>query len=741
MFARLDWFRVHWVRTVLFAVLFLQAALLTWSAKVHSPTWDEPGHLVAGLSHWKYGRFELYSVNPPLVRTIAAAPVYFFMNPEVDWSLYSADPSHRSEVALGRALAQDHGLNIYRMIFVARLAVIPIALIGTLLCFMLARELFDTSIAGLVAAVLWAFTPDVLAYGSVITPDLATAVAGLGCAFALWKFLQAPSMQWAISLGVVTGIAMLCKSTWLILPVVYALVWLITLAIPKIRPAVSAETPRWSKMRQFGMLATCCGIALLLVNAFYGFRGSLDRLGNYSFVSRSLAGEPVPRLQAVDTTRSVHADRVVPLRPVSYSVASSTTSVDGVVIDSCPACAAAAAASAADQAGPYSEVCESCQLQPGLSSSPEAIPDILPGNRFKGTLLGSLPIPLPANYVEGIDIQRRDFESGVYRREWASYLGGQWKQGGWWYFYVTGLVFKTPIALLLLFVLGGAVIAFRSTSQKTLLGLVSVAAISLSLLAVISLNTGLNRYIRYALPVLPLLILFAAGTTSLLHNAKSIAIRRFVGGSIAAAILCIVSISAWNAPHWLSYFNALAGGPSGGQQWFVDSNIDWGQDLPYVQKWIDQHPDAAGQLRVAYFGAISPESVGIQSTLPPAYVKEVANQSYLDQASSGPLPGWYIISKNYVVGHPLPVPTEAGQLQHYRHQPYTYFQKFKPIEQIGYSMFVYHLGYKEVNQVRTDLGLIPIHAQGSSIAHDHPVKPVQPPKDDPSVTQVSSKMF
>ena len=52
------------------ALMTIQTGLLIHSAKVHSPTWDEVGHLAAGLSHWELGRFELYSVNPPLVRTI-----------------------------------------------------------------------------------------------------------------------------------------------------------------------------------------------------------------------------------------------------------------------------------------------------------------------------------------------------------------------------------------------------------------------------------------------------------------------------------------------------------------------------------------------------------------------------------------------------------------------------------------------------------------------------------------------
>lgn len=38
-----------------------------------SPTDDETAHLPAGVSYWQFGRFDLYPVNPPLVKLVAAA--------------------------------------------------------------------------------------------------------------------------------------------------------------------------------------------------------------------------------------------------------------------------------------------------------------------------------------------------------------------------------------------------------------------------------------------------------------------------------------------------------------------------------------------------------------------------------------------------------------------------------------------------------------------------------------------
>ncbi len=168
------WLRSRWI---LPALMVLQAGLLGTSARVHSPTWDEPAHLVAGLSHWQFGRFDLYCVNPPLVRILATAPIHFLAAPDVDWSYYSADPVHRSEIALGRAFVEEHGVTAFDYIAAARLVLIPVALLGLLLCYRFASELTGRKEVGLAAAGLWAVCPWVLGYGAVMTPDLAAAVA------------------------------------------------------------------------------------------------------------------------------------------------------------------------------------------------------------------------------------------------------------------------------------------------------------------------------------------------------------------------------------------------------------------------------------------------------------------------------------------------------------------------------------------------------------------------------------
>src|ERR1700742_2747075 len=53
-----------WIPTLLLAIFALQSL---WFIKTQSLTYDEPGHIIAGLEAW-HGRFETWTDHPPLGR-------------------------------------------------------------------------------------------------------------------------------------------------------------------------------------------------------------------------------------------------------------------------------------------------------------------------------------------------------------------------------------------------------------------------------------------------------------------------------------------------------------------------------------------------------------------------------------------------------------------------------------------------------------------------------------------------
>ncbi len=107
-------------------LLVMHAALLAWGAYRHSPTIDEVGHLPAGISHWQFGRFDLYRVNPPLVRMLAAVPV-ILAAPEVDWTAYSEAPGARPQYYIGRDFIAANGYRSFWLFTFARWACIPLS--------------------------------------------------------------------------------------------------------------------------------------------------------------------------------------------------------------------------------------------------------------------------------------------------------------------------------------------------------------------------------------------------------------------------------------------------------------------------------------------------------------------------------------------------------------------------------------------------------------------------------------
>ncbi|MFN9915119.1 MAG: hypothetical protein ACK53L_21200, partial [Pirellulaceae bacterium] len=69
------------------------------------PNIDEVAHLPAGISHWKFERFDMYRVNPPLVRTVATIPNYLANTPS-SWNLDDSSVRSRPEFSIGRELVE-----------------------------------------------------------------------------------------------------------------------------------------------------------------------------------------------------------------------------------------------------------------------------------------------------------------------------------------------------------------------------------------------------------------------------------------------------------------------------------------------------------------------------------------------------------------------------------------------------------------------------------------------------------
>jgi hypothetical protein len=683
--------------------------MLFFAGLAHSPVWDEPGHLVAGISHLEFGTFDLMRVNPPLVRTLALVPV-ILASPEYDWRRYDANPGVRSERSIRGDFIEANESRVFWLHTLARWGCIPFGLLGAYVCLRWATDLYGRS-AGLLALTLWCFSPNVLAYGSLILPDVDAAAFAALAAYAFWRWLQSPSWTQTLLAGLVLGLAELTKFTLVVFFPLWPAMWIVwrlgerkgrqdaltpgpspkTGPHPSHLPRGEGTGARRAWRREAAQLGLILLLAVYVINVGYGFESSLKPLGDYQFVSETFGGPEAARDPA------------------------------------------------------------SARL----------------GNRFSGTWLHWVPVPLPANYLMGIDIQRWDFE----QRMW-SYLRGEWRLGGWWYYYLYALAIKVPLGTWVLIglalgvsVFGGrASVAGRDGGKETGKdacptegnsetggqtgkdachtgatdkNVCPPGAYSASwrdemvllaplvvILTLVSSQTGFNHHLRYVLPIFPFAFIWTSkvaravefgwarpksgkpkAESGLLSRTSRAAFRsplsafaalprgvnahRVVACVAAGALAWSVGSSLYYYPHSLSYFNELVGGPTGGHYHLDNSNIDWGQDLLYLKRWYDQHPEAR-PLGLAHFcPVVDPRVAGIEYTAPPPGPDGRMGGSRESQTGLGPQPGWYAISVNEL---------------HRRDHQYDYFLRFEPVAMAGYSIYIYHVTLEEANRVRRELG-------------------------------------
>jgi hypothetical protein len=319
-------------------------------------------------------------------------------------------------------------------------------------------------------------------------------------------------------------------------------------------------------------------------------------------------------------------------------------------------------------------------------------PNANSGNRFVDSWLGMAYVPLPRDFVCGIDMQKHSFElAGDIRH---NYLNGVWRLGkGWWYYYLYALAIKVPLGcwgLLLLVV--SASVTEKNIGFSRLACVLMIAPI-LIILCVVSSHGSIQSHMRYVLPVFPFLIVLIGRIGQFV--AKAGWPRKVIAFCLVVWTVCS-SFSVF--PCYLSYFNELGGGPNEGYEHLLGSNIDWGQDLWRLKDWLAVHPEAS-PLKLAYFNSIDPRIIGMDYELP-APGPNVDDVDEFRLKKTGPLPGYYAVSVRLVKGQSAAIPYEHGKIKHVPFGTYRYFNSFRPLAKAGYSIFIYHISLDEANGVR-----------------------------------------
>ena len=273
-----------------------------------------------------------------------------------------------------------------------------------------------------------------------------------------------------------------------------------------------------------------------------------------------------------------------------------------------------------------------------------------------GPLSDGVPLVMPASaWFRGLATAVTQDSSGR-----PGYLFGERSMGGWWYYYPVALLVKTPLPLLLLAILGGAVavrdLVRRNTSEA---GALVAGAVALVLAAAL---VGDDGGVRLALPVFTLLALLGAlGAIELwTRGASTVPARRLVRATVVATLGAAMLVPIRTHPDYLAYFNAIAGERP--ELVLVDSNLDWGQDLYRLSAVMKRM--RIDSVSVAYYGSASLDAAGVRN-------------ARLLSAAERPT-GWVAASQTMLAG----VGGDGA---------YEWLNELQPVGRVGASLVLYYI--------------------------------------------------
>ncbi|MBI2676588.1 MAG: glycosyltransferase family 39 protein [Candidatus Yanofskybacteria bacterium] len=273
-------------------------------------------------------------------------------------------------------------------------------------------------------------------------------------------------------------------------------------------------------------------------------------------------------------------------------------------------------------------------------------------------------------------------DSGFYLRGFKSvyanwkpdfnlYLNGKFSPDGWWYYFLEAFLIKTPIPALVAF--AASILLYKKIKMDSW----SKALVFLPMLffAFVTSAKAQNISIRYLIPAIPFLILYAGGYLSKIFNFQFSIFNKF--SIVNFKTILILVLAVWYAysafsiyPDYMPYFNEFIGGSKNGYKYLDDSNIEWGQDLKRLGKYQAKNPET----KVIYSWSHSS---------PEYYRVSMSNFKQADES------GWWREPKGrFAVNTFLLIRMQL--LSEQKKDPaLNWLALYEPVDKIGQSFFVY----------------------------------------------------
>ena len=175
------------------------------------------------------------------------------------------------------------------------------------------------------------------------------------------------------------------------------------------------------------------------------------------------------------------------------------------------------------------------------------------------------------------------------------------------------------------------------------------------------MTSNLNLGLRYILVIYPFIFVISGLVFRKGIKNNKIAVKLLT----TTLLIFYVTSSLLIYPHYLSYFNKIAGGPDNGPKILTDSNIDWGQDVKNLKKYLIK--DNIEFVCMSYFGQANLEYYKIDYR----YLPDNNNYQGLEKI-------------NCVVAISVTsLWSQEGE--------FSWLRELNPDEKIGYSIYIYDL--------------------------------------------------
>jgi len=289
---------------------------------------------------------------------------------------------------------------------------------------------------------------------------------------------------------------------------------------------------------------------------------------------------------------------------------------------------------------------------------------------------GRWPLPAPTHWEE--------MRSLYFVRERYAFLAGRISSTGWWYYFPIAFLIKTPLPALLLIGRALLVRGAPGPDRRRIGALLLPVVVYLLPILFSPMQIGYRHFI----PILPYLYVLTGrgigqqGRNRILKRASEKPGFWVRSGWPWAMVVWSALIAWWIHPHYLAYFNALTSGPDNGWRYLVDSNLDWGQDLPTLRDVVERRN--LGRIKLSYFGTAHPSYYGLDFEPLPMWSEtpEQGNPFTHTYYPHDPAPGVYAISATHLQG----VVMDPDKWD-----TYAWFRDRPPFAKAGYSIFLYQV--------------------------------------------------